>query len=82
MAVADERRHGRMVSDICVDEVRAARVALLELAARLRSDDCAAAGVAMTRRLLRDPSSPLYEPAANDDLWRAARAAWHALTPA
>jgi hypothetical protein len=69
----------RHAVDLCADEVRAARGALLELAGQLRREPCLPRGVAMARRLLRDPSSPLYHPAANDDLWRAARAASRAL---
>jgi hypothetical protein len=79
VAAVEGLEPSRHAVDLCADEVRAARGALLELAGQLRSTPCRPRGVAMTRRLLRDPSSPLYHPAANDDLWRAARAASRAL---
>jgi hypothetical protein len=65
--------------DLCVEEVRAARSSVLRLAARLYDRPCSARGVAITRRLLRDPSSPVYEPAVHGELTRAARAAALAL---
>jgi hypothetical protein len=79
VAAVDAREPSRFAIDMCCDEVRAARGALLALAAQLREPGGLPRGVALTRRLLRDPASPLYEPAANDDLWRAVRAASRAL---
>lgn len=79
VAAVDARHPSRFAIDLCCDEVRAARGALLGLAEQLRRPGGRPQGVALTRRLLRDPASPLYEPAANDDLWRAARAASRAL---
>jgi hypothetical protein len=79
VSAADRGEHSRTVLDLRVDEVRAARGGLLELAARLYDGPCGARGVAMTRRLLRDPKSPLYEPAGSDPLGQAARTAMLAL---
>jgi hypothetical protein len=79
VAAVDGRSPTALTPDVCAAEVRAARRALLELAARLREPACAARGVVMARRLLTDPTSPVYAPAPNDELWRAARAACRAL---
>jgi hypothetical protein len=80
VVAAAHTRCGSRALDLRVPEVRAAEPALAALAARLRgSDPCRPGGVALCRRLLRDPRSPLYEPAPNDELWRAARAALRAL---
>lgn len=78
VAAADSRSSRAL--DLRVAEVHAARAALRALAERLRAPvPCRPAGVALCSRLLRDPGSPLYEPAPNDELWRAARAALRAL---
>jgi hypothetical protein len=79
VAAVDAPESSRFAIDLRADEIRVARGALLELAAQLRRKRCLPRGVAMTRRLLRDPSSPLYEPAANDELLRVSSAACHAL---
>ena len=80
VAAACSRPPSPRALDLRVAEVRAARPAMLALAERLRSAvPCRPAGVALCGRLLRDPGSPLYAPAPNDELWRAARAALHAL---
>jgi hypothetical protein len=80
--VAAVDRPTTLTPDVCADEVRVARRVLLELAGRLRDPGCAARGVAMARRLLRDPASPVYTPAPNDQLWRTARAACRTLSGA
>lgn len=79
VSAADRGEPAQTVLDVCVEAVREARGSLLELAARLCDGPCGARGVAMTRRLLRDPCSPVYEPAARDPLSQAARAALLAL---
>jgi hypothetical protein len=79
VSAADRGEHSRTALDLRIEEVRAARAALLDLAARLCNGPCGARGVAMTRRLLRDPASPVYEPAARDPLAHAAGAALLAL---
>ena len=68
-----------LAADLCADDVRVARRALLELADQLRREPCLPRGVAMARLLVRDPESPLFEPAERYALWRAAREARRAL---
>jgi hypothetical protein len=52
---------------------------LITLAADLRAESCEVRGVAMVRRLLRDPSSPLGHAAREDELADAVREASRAL---
>jgi hypothetical protein len=71
----------RRALDLCGEQVRDARAALLELAQRLRSPEpCAARGIVMCRSILRDASSPLFQPALHGELDRAARCAHVALS--
>jgi hypothetical protein len=82
VSAADPGEHSRTVLDLRVAAVRKASAALQELAARLCGGPCGARGVAMTRRLLRDPRSPLYAPAGSDSLGHAVRTALLALDQA
>jgi hypothetical protein len=62
--------------------VALARPALEQLAAALRSRDTVQArGVALGRRLLTEPASPLFNPTHRDALYEAAREALLALGP-
>jgi hypothetical protein len=79
VAVADRDEPSRTALHVCGDQVREARGMLLDVAARLRDGPCCARGVALTRRLLRDPSSPIYERAGRESLGRAATSALLAL---
>jgi hypothetical protein len=80
VAATDAHPPSPRALDLRIAEVRAARPALGALADRLRSAaPCHPAGVALCGRLLRDPGSPLYDPAPNDELSRTARAALRAL---
>jgi hypothetical protein len=80
VAAVEEPATSRLAPDLRVDEVRDASDELLELAQRLyRPDPCDSRGAALCRRLLRDPLSPLYEPAPDDALRRAVATARRAL---
>ena len=72
VVIADRDEPCRTALHMRVDQVREARTMLLDVAARLRDGPCGARGVAMTRRLLRDPSSPIYERAGRESLGQAA----------
>lgn len=75
VAAVDGPDPSRYAVDVCADEVRVARTLMLELAALLTTESGCPRGVAIVRALLRDPVSPLYTPAPNDELWRRCRAA-------
>jgi hypothetical protein len=79
VAVADRNEPCRTALDVRVEQVREARGTLLALAARLCGGPCGPRGVALARRLLRDPASPIYERAAREPLGQAARSALLAL---